>query len=180
MTTRRLFTLFAFLACVSLAHAKGSPDLILITGGGITQPIQITDSTSLKAFDPWDGQFADWKQESLADVPCARRSFSVKFYMKWPGRKSSESNGDLQMVYATRYCSTGATGYVYLPGPGQAIYRDNAFTIMRGDADGKWHPATSEWDSLLMNLVAAQDPQREPDMIMIAGGELQHPIEITD
>jgi len=180
MTTRRLLVLLASLACASLAYGKGSPDLILITGGGLTQPIQITDSSSLKAFDPWNGQFADWKQDALVDVPCARRSFSVKFYMKWPGRNSSESRGDLQMVYATRYCSTGSTGYVYLPGPGQAIYRDNAFTMLRGDADGKWHPATSEWDSLMMNQVAAEDPQRTPDMVMIAGGELQHPIEITD
>ena len=84
------------------------------------------------------------------------------------------------MIYATRYCTSDGMGYVYLPGPGQAIYRDNASTIMRGDADGKWHPATSEWDSLIMNQVTAEDPQRAPDMIMIAGGELQHPIEITD
>src|SRR5437016_1487891 len=128
MTTRRFIAFLAFLACISPAYGKGSPDLILITGGGLTQPIQITDSSSLKAFDPWSGQFADWQQEALVDVPCARRSFAVKFYMKWPGRKSSENHGDLQMIYATRYCSIGSTGYVYLPGPGQAIYRDNAFT----------------------------------------------------
>jgi len=180
MTTRRLFTLLAFLTCVSLAYAKGPVDLILIAGGGLSQPISITDTSSLQSFNPWVGQFADWQQEAITDAPCARRSFSVKFFMKWPERHDSESRGDLQMIYATRYCSTGSSGYVYLPGPGQTLYYDNAGTIMRGDADGKWHPATSSWTSLIMNLVAAQDPQRGPDMIMIAGGELQHPIQITD
>src|ERR1043166_2947138 len=169
--TRCLSTFLAFLAFVSLAYGKGPVDLILISGGGLSQPISITDASSLQSFNPWVGQFADWQQEALTEVPCARRSFSVKFFMKWPGRQDSESRGDLQMIYATRYCSTGSIVYVYLPGPGQALYHDNAGTIIRGDADGKWPPATSSWDSLIMNLVAAQDPQREPDMIMIAGGE---------
>src|ERR1051325_6018453 len=172
--------LVLFLACASSAYAKGPVDLIEISGGGLPQPISITDTSSLQSFNPWVGQFADWQQEALTEVPCARRSFSVKFFMKWPGRQGSESRGDLQMIYATRYCSTGSMGYVYLPGPGQALYYDNGGTIMRGDADGKWHTATSSWDSLIMNLVAAQDPQRTADMIMIAGGELQHPIEVTD
>jgi len=38
-----------------------------------------------------------------------RRSFEVLFYMTWPGRNSSEDRGDLKMIYATRYCSTGSS-----------------------------------------------------------------------
>jgi len=57
MTTRCLSALLVLLAGIPLAYAKGSPDLITISGGGLTQPIEITDSTSLKAFDPWSGQF---------------------------------------------------------------------------------------------------------------------------
>jgi hypothetical protein len=53
MTIRRLLALLAFLACISPTYGKGSPDLILITGGGLAQPIEITDSSSLKACDSW-------------------------------------------------------------------------------------------------------------------------------
>ena len=105
---------------VQLAYSKGSPDLIVITGGGLIHQIDITDPATLKEFDPWQGQFADWQKKALVDAPCFRRSFEVLFYMSWPERKSSSDHpdlghGDLKMIYATRYCSTGSTGYVYLP-----------------------------------------------------------------
>jgi hypothetical protein len=180
MTKRCLFALLLVLAVVPLAYSKGSPDLVLISGGGLAQPIEITDPGLLKAFDPWNGQFADWQEKPLADAPCFRRSFEVQFYMKWPGRESSLDRGNLQMIYATRYCSTGNAGYVYLPGPGEPQYRGNVSTIIRGDADGKWHPATAAWNSLMGDAVAMSDPERSPDMILVSGGELKHPVEITD
>ncbi|PYX28458.1 MAG: hypothetical protein DMG80_16610 [Acidobacteria bacterium] len=170
---------------VQLAYSKGSPDLIVITGGGLIHQIDITDPATLKEFDPWQGQFADWQKKALVDAPCFRRSFEVLFYMSWPERKSSSDHpdlghGDLKMIYATRYCSTGSTGYVYLPGPSEALYRDNAGTIMRGDADGKWHPSTAAWDALLGNAVVTRDQEASADMIVVSGGELRHPVEITD
>src|SRR5882724_10327818 len=180
MTTRCLSALLVLLAGIPLAYSKGSPDLITISGGGLTQPIEITDSTSLKAFDPWSGQFADWQQKPLADAPCFRRSFEVLFYMKWPGLESSFDHGGLQMIYATRYCSTGTAGYVYLPGPGEPQYRRNIGTIIRGVADGKWHRASPEWDALMGDAVALSEQQQEADMILITGGELKGPVEITD
>src|SRR5690348_7902177 len=106
-----LSTLLVTLVAVVSAYGKGPADLISISGGGLNQPIEIADPASLKAFDPWIGQFADWKAKSLADAPCYRRSFEVLFYMKWPGRFSSFDRGDLQMIYATRYCWTGEAGY---------------------------------------------------------------------
>ena len=117
MTTRRLLILLASLACVPLAYGKGSADRILITGGGLTQPIRITDPSSLKAFDPWGGQFADWQQQPLAGCTLRSTFFFSQVLHEVAGRESSESDGDLPMVYATRYCSTGASGYIYLPGP---------------------------------------------------------------
>jgi hypothetical protein len=180
MTKRCLFALLLVLAVAPLAYSKGSPDLVLISGGGLAQPIEITDPGSLEAFDPWNGQFADWQEKPLADAPCFRRSFEVRFYMKWPGRESSLDRGNLQMIYAMRYCSTGTAGYVYLPGPGEPQYRGNVSTIIRGDADGKWHPATAAWNSLMGDAVAMSDSQRSPDMILVSGGELKHPVEITD
>ena len=180
MTKRCFFVLFLALVVVPLGYSQGSPALIMISGGGLAQPIEISDPSQLKAFDPWVGQFADWQEKPLADAPCFRRSFAVRFYMKWPGRESSSDRGNLQMIYSTRYCSTGSAGYVYLPGPGELQYRGNVSTIIRGNADGKWHPATAEWNSLMGDAVAMSDPQRMPDMILISGGELKHPVEITD
>jgi hypothetical protein len=180
MTTRLLVAVFVVLAVAPLAYSKGSPELIAISGGGLAQPIDVTDPALLKAFDPWSGQFADWQGKPLADAPCFRSSFEVLFYMKWPGRMSALDRGDLKMIYATRYCSTGTTGYVYLPGPGEPQYRGNVSTIIRGDADGKWFPATAAWESLMSDAVATGEWQREPDMILVSGGELKHPVEITD
>ena len=177
---RCIFALLVILAGASRAYGKGSPDLILVTGGALTRPIEITDATSLKAFDPWLGQFADWKAKALAEAPCSRRSFEVLFYMKYPTRRSSLDRGDLKFLYATRYCSMGSISYVYLPGPGEWHYRENVGTIYRGDEDGKWHPATAAWHSLLSNAVASADQQGAPDMILITGGELRHSIEVTN
>src|SRR5882672_1025788 len=185
MISRVVFGLLLLLASAHVAFSKGSPDLIVISGGGLTRQIEITDPSTLKAFDPWQGQFADWRKKSLVDAPCFRRSFEVLFYVHWPEGKPPLDHGDLDrsdlnMIYATRYCSTGSEGYVYLPGPSESLYRNNAGTIMRGDADGKWHPSTPAWDALLGNAVVTRDQEASPDMILVSGGELQHPIEITD
>lgn len=175
-----LSVLLATIATVPFAQAKGPVDLILVSGGGLDQPIEITDSASLHAFTPWTGRFADWNQKALTDAPCYRRSFEVFFYMKWPGRKSALDRGDLKMIYATRYCWTGHAGYVYLPGPDEPLYAGNGGTIIRGDADGKWHPATSAWDSLLSGAVTMRDQEAVLDKIVVSGGPLQRPVEITD
>ena len=176
-----LSALLAIVGVVPFAHAKGPVDLILISGGGLNQPLEITDSASLHAFTPWTGRFADWDRSPLTDAPCYRRSFEVLFYMKWPERSfSALDRGNLKMIYATRYCWTGEGGYVYLPGPSEPLYGPNEGTIMRGDADGKWHPATPGWDSLLAGAVTMRDQEAVLDKIIISGGELHHPVEITD
>jgi hypothetical protein len=175
-----MFAVLVLFLGAPLAFSKGSPDLILISGGGLSQPIEITDPSSLKAFSPWIGQFADWQGKPLAEAPCFRRSFEVLFYMRWPGRESPLDHGGLQLIYTTRYCFTGATGYVYLPGRGEPGYGWNGGTIIRGAADGKWHVATAAWDSLLSDAVATAEQQRAVDMILVSGGELKHPVEVTD
>jgi hypothetical protein len=181
MTLRRLFKVLflTLLAGVPLAHSKGSPDMILVSGGGLTSTIEIKDPSALKAFDPWMGQFADWK-ESLMEAPCFRRSFDVLFFMKWPGRKSPLDRGDLKMIYATRYCFTDTSGYVYLPSQVEPLYRVNAGTIYREQQGGKWFPATAAWDSLIRNAIASKASQDAIDMILISGGELSQPIRVTE
>ena len=48
MTARYVFVLLVLLAGVPLAYSKGPPDLILISGGGLDQPVEITDPASLE------------------------------------------------------------------------------------------------------------------------------------
>ena len=79
MATRCVFALLVLVAGVPLAYSKDSPDLILISGGGLNQPVEITDPASLKAFDPWMGQFANWQQKPLVDAPCFEPVASVTY-----------------------------------------------------------------------------------------------------
>jgi hypothetical protein len=177
---RYFFTFLLVAVVVPLSYGKMSPDLIKVSGGGLTEAIEITDSTALKTFDPWTGRFADWQKKALVDAPCYRRSFEVSFYIKSPDKKIWSDPSRLRMIYGTRYCFDGVTGYVYIPGPGEALYRENAATIVRGDADGKWHPATAEWNALLSGTVSTRDEQAMPDMMQISGGDLKQPIQITE
>jgi len=176
----RFLTLVALSALVSVpfAYGKGSPDAIVVFDGGLNSPIQITDASSLRAFDPWNARFMDLKQALPGNAPCFRRSVQVGFYRKLKAKSSDAT--ELQPFYITRYCSTGSEGFVYLPGPGEPTYPQNAEAIVRGDADGKWYPATAAWNQLLSDALAARDAQANPDMIMVSGGELQHPVQITD
>lgn len=171
---------FAALAAASLAHAKGSPDLIVISGGGLARAVEITDPASLRAFDPWSGQFADWKQDAVAEPACYRQSYEVLFYMKWPGRKSPLDRGELKMIYATRYCFADGAGYVYLPRPGERNYAESNGTIIRADRSGNWSHSMPGWDALIRNALALKEQPAQADMILIAGGELKQPLQVTD
>jgi hypothetical protein len=51
MTPRVVFGLLLLLSGVQLAYSKGSPDLIVIGGGGLIHQIDITDPAALKEFD---------------------------------------------------------------------------------------------------------------------------------
>lgn len=144
------------LAATPQAFSKGSPEKIIIKGGGLARPIEITDSETLRRFDPWSGQFIDWSKGSVAVPPNQNQSYGVFFYMKWDGRRSRFDLGNLRMIYALRYCPgpNGEPGYIYLPGSNDG-YSVNAGTILRDDADGKWHQASPAWDALILRLTTA-------------------------
>ncbi|MDT5121232.1 MAG: hypothetical protein QOC96_714 [Acidobacteriota bacterium] len=148
------------IACASAVYSKGKPDKIIITGGGLAQPIEITDRETLIEFAPYIGQFIDWKKGIVADPPTQEQPFEVYFYMKWKERHSRYDQGDLKMIYSVRYLPgrDGAPGFVYLPGKDDDRYYNNVGTILREGDDGKWHYASPAWDALMKRLITASKP----------------------
>jgi hypothetical protein len=143
----------------SSAYSKGSPDRIVITGGGLERPIEIVDRKTLKSFDPWTGQFVDWTQAPVAEPRDQNQCYEVRFYMKWEGRHSAYDRGNLKLIYTVQYCAgrNGESGSVYLPGKDDK-YSVNAGTIWRKDDDGKWHRTSHEWDQLINRVTAVSKP----------------------
>jgi hypothetical protein len=161
-----LLIVVTVLGCASSAYSKGSPDKIIITGGGLLNqkecPIEITDSKVLKGFDPWRGQFIDWPAGDVAAPADQSRSYEVFFYMKWDGRRSNFDRGKLKMIYTVRYVPArdGAPGYIYLPGRGEEFHDNNSGTIWRKDDDGKWHRASAAWDAVMKRLITSNSVTR--------------------
>ncbi|HYY94230.1 MAG TPA: hypothetical protein VE713_06895 [Pyrinomonadaceae bacterium] len=154
LTLSFLFVGAFLLTAASSAYAKGTSDLMVITGGGLTRPIKITERETLKSFDPWSGRFIDWAKGGLEKPSEPSPTYEVFFFMKWPGRHSRYDRGRLKMIYSVRYCldRTGGPGYVYLPGNG-SLYAVNAGTILREGEDGKWHRASAVWDRAMKRMI---------------------------
>jgi len=153
---RLIFLLIVALAAlVPFADAKGLPDLILLSGGRFAHAIEITDRSTLNGFSPWGGQFAAWNLGAVS-APCSARSFDTLFYMKqWPQRRSRYDRGSLKMVYGTRYCQDGNSGYVYLPGRGEQYFDENNGTMMLPEYEGHWYHASAAWQALMTRLLEA-------------------------
>src|SRR5436309_2277838 len=139
----------------SLVDAKGSPDLIVIRGGGLAKPIEITDREVLKKFDPWLGQFIDWKSGIISEPASTTRCFDVSFFRRWPSRHSKYDRGDLKLIYGLKYCPSARSeaGEIYLPGRGE-LFTINIGTIIRDGDDGKWHRASAAWENSVKGLLS--------------------------
>jgi len=141
-------------ANLSSSYGKRSPDKIIIFQGRLSS-FELTDTKTLKAFDPWNGQFVDWAKGVVATPSDQSQSCKVFFYAKWPGRRSNYDRGDLKMVYAVIYVPgrDGLPGCIYLPGPGEEFFPNNSGTILREHEDGKWHQASTAWDAVMNRLL---------------------------
>lgn len=146
---------FPFLLSLALlilavpAMAKGPIDKIVIEGPGLASPFEITDSEILSRFDPWGGQFIGTGGPLAGPPPYVKEPYLVKFYLE-------NQQGDLTLRYMFYYYfnSTGSTGFIYLPGPGEPYYPINTGTIIRGTSDGQWHKAIPGWDDVMGEVVA--------------------------
>ena len=70
--------LLTLLVSTRLGFAKGTPDKIVISGGGLRHPVEITDSLTRFQFNPWTGRFAEW-QQALAVSPsqCGTTPYAI-------------------------------------------------------------------------------------------------------
>ena len=137
------FLVLVWIVSVPVAVAKGAPDKITISGGGLAEPIAITDRKTLEDWSPWAAKFIDWGRGTITEPPPIERPYDVFFYV-----------GD-HMIYAVQYEPNlaGERGYIYLPGPQDRWYKLNIGTIIQDGHDGKWHYASSAWDVQMRHLL---------------------------
>jgi hypothetical protein len=166
---RRLLLAF-LLACLALSpiqSAKAGPMdtvKIIITGGGLTAPIEITDRAVLDDFKVWAGP-GNFRREGSRDIPI---QFDHGFIVDW-SRGSADAPKGLKTftvsfvttrtgpsTYIVRYVidPSSKNGYVYLPGEGEPEYKDNAFLILRG-VEGRWFHSWSRWEAVANPLIAS-------------------------
>jgi len=131
------------------AMAKGPVDKITVEGPGLASPIEITDSGILDRFDPWGGQFIGTGGPLAGPPPNIKEPYLVRFYLE-----NQQGDQTLRYVFYYYFNSTGTTGYIYLPGPGEPYYQTNVGTIIRETSDGQWHKAIPGWDEIMADVVA--------------------------
>jgi hypothetical protein len=125
---------------VSVA-AKGTTVKLMISGGMLTTPVEITGKDVLFA-NPWGEGFVHaWK--SIPAPPGDRRRYEVGFYEALPNRS-------VKMMYVVEYApSPHGRGAIHLPGRGEQHHRLNVSTILRDGQDGRWFPASDEWERVV-------------------------------
>jgi hypothetical protein len=132
------------LACVvagvSVA-AKGTTVKLVISGGRLDSPIEITGKDVVFA-NPWGDSFvADWK--SIPPPPLTSPRYEVSFYEELGPR-------NVKMMYVVEYSrDVNGRGAIYLPGHGDQRYRLNVSTILRDERDGQWFPASDQWERIV-------------------------------
>jgi len=137
---------------------------IIIAGGDLSAPIEITDPAVLAEFKVgagpghtlwlnsregvpiavYHGFIVDWNRGEVAP-PEGLKTYKVSFVTTRhdPG------------TYVVRYAIAPSTtqGYVYLPGKGDPGYQDDVRLILRG-VEGNWFHAWSEWEKVANPLIA--------------------------
>jgi hypothetical protein len=151
---KSLFIGASLLLLGSVASSKASLSKLLLSGRGLPQPIEITDSQLLGSSNPWFGSFiAGWKEpfdSAIASVPSnAAPRYQITFFANASGQEP-------HVIYVAYYVFESAThrGLVYLPGPHDPGYSLNIGTIVRPHQDGRWNPANPAWCDQMNSIIA--------------------------
>jgi hypothetical protein len=124
-------------------YAKAPLDRVTISGGGLSEPITLVNQKVLALSNPWHGRIANWTTDvarPAGDGPV----YEITLHARLRG-------AEVKPIYHLRYVKgdRGAPGSVYLPGRGEAWYRQNVSIIYREGHDGHWHVATAEWEAAI-------------------------------
>jgi hypothetical protein len=143
-------------SCIPLAtRAKALTVKLIVSGGGLVAPIEITDKRVLAVSDVWGGTFLDASHGAPKDPPQKTESYEVIFYLRY-------ARNDVRKAYVIYYFAnpSGEPGYIYLPGKGDPWQDLNSSTIIRDGQDGKWNWASSDWEQLMKAAIAHAEAPR--------------------
>jgi len=131
--------------------ARAKPELakIEITGGGLTEPLRITDTALVRRFSLWTGPgtsegwraheraFIDWPRGEVVERPSGLPRYEVSFHWKVNG----------EPIYAVSYefDERAEGGFMYLPA-------SHTGTIVHG-IEGRWFHSSPAWESLIRPLL---------------------------
>ena len=129
------------LLAASPVTAKTRLEKITISGPGLDAPIEITDQLTLRLANPWSGGFIEWSAPTV-QAPPGTAVYDVVLYARL-------RSPELRPIYRFRYApgSNGQSGLVYLPGKGEPGHRQNVSIIIRDNHDGRWNPASPDWET---------------------------------
>jgi hypothetical protein len=163
MTARwRALLLLLVLAFPASLLAKGVTSRIVLSGGDLMTPVEITGPAA-SSISVWSGRgtfsngvegregfIVDWRTGTVPPPPAAARRYEVSFYVTGP-RGEPE-----RLAYVVLYVDGPRrdTGLVYLPGRQDRWYTLNVRSIARGQGvEGNWFRATEEWRRLVQAVV---------------------------
>lgn len=143
--------------------AKGNTVKITIKGAGLTTPLEITDP-KIREFHVWAGPGAgetegfiiDWSKGVVAQPPTGLQHYEVSFYA---GCQTSDwycRTPVSYLAYVVSYAYNPSTeqGFVYLPGPGDELFKFNHAMWHGHGFEGNWLRATSTWETFARPLIA--------------------------
>ena len=173
----RLVVVAALAACLmqaSVALAKGTVEMISVSGPGLNEPVEITDRNSLEPFLPWSRDFIDWGRGIIPNPAPGLQTYEVQFYLE----------RDQRPVSVIEYSPEphGGPGYVHVP--------PSDLNTGQGDSDywdpfGKWHHATRAWGLLMQKALegrpnTGQTDGSRIDRVTLAGPGLPGTIDVAD
>jgi hypothetical protein len=138
------------------AFAKLPMVKMSLSGDGLAQPIEVTDATILRNFNPIGDGFVDLSRPPLSGAPEGSAvAYEVLFYLEADVEDAAGRRFLMQRRYALRYYRDPETGqgYIYRPTKDEIRKRPDAKLIVIRNLDGLWHHASPDWDRLIGPLV---------------------------
>jgi hypothetical protein len=122
---------------------KEKTEKIVIAGGDLAKPVEISDPNTLVSFQVWAGPetssnqgqgfIVDWSSGAIKELPEGLTRYQVSFYVN-----AQKERIAYVVIYALD--SSAGSGYVYIPGKADQHFQSNVRTIFRG-VEGSWFHA---------------------------------------